>query len=197
MDGVATDLGAATVNADGTFDFSDLVGTHTQGFITATATDRAGNSVAAEASYALEGGLGRSGRAARQDTYAPGGEDLTARTAFGPGGRRSVSVHATGQTVDLGPFGSAFGHGQGDTTFVFAPGDGLDVVHGFKLGDAGHDTVELPASDFRNFAAVLRNTGDVGGSAVITDPRTGDALRLAGVTTAELKAHPKDFTFGN
>lgn len=24
------------------------------------------------------------------------------------------------------------------------------------------------------------------------DPETGDAIRLAGVTTAELKAHPKD-----
>ncbi len=69
-------------------------------------------------------------------------------------------------------------------------------IDGFKVGGAGHDTLDLPSSDFTNFADVLRNTGDVNGSAFITDPKTGDAIRLAGVTTAELKANPKDFVFG-
>ena len=80
-------------------------------------------------------------------------------------------------------------------SFVFSQGDGLDVIHGFKVGGAGHDTLELPSADFTNLAAVLHNTGDIQGSAFITDPLTGDAIRLAGVTTAQLKAHPKDIAF--
>ena len=104
-------------------------------------------------------------------------------------------VDASARTVDLQPFDDIFNRGRGDTQFVFSPGDGLDVIHGFRVGGAHHDTLELPSSDFRNLADVLRHTGDVGGSAFITDPVTGDAIRLAGVTTAELKAHPKDIAF--
>ena len=99
------------------------------------------------------------------------------------------------RTVDLQPFDIVSNRRQGNTTFVFSQGDGLDVIRGFKLGGADHDTIALPSTDFRNFAAVLRNTGDIQGSAFITDPKTGDAIRLAGVTTAELKQHPKDFAF--
>lgn len=110
-------------------------------------------------------------------------------------GARDVSVGSPGRTVDLRPFGIVENHRQADTTFVFGPGDGLDVVHGFKLGGADHDTIDLPSADFDNLAAVFHATGDVRGSAFITDPMTGDAIRLAGVTTAELKAHPKDFAF--
>lgn len=117
-------------------------------------------------------------------------------TSGGTAGRTGIStVSGSGQTIDLQPFADVFNGKQASNTFVFSPGDGLEVIHGFEVGGAGHDTIELPSSDFRNFAAVLRNTGDVGGSAFITDPKTGDAIRLAGVTTAELKAHPKDFAF--
>ncbi len=108
-------------------------------------------------------------------------------------GSRVVSVGASGRTVDLRSFGIVENHHQASTAFVFGPGDGLDVIHGFKLGGADHDTIALPSADFANLAAVFRNTGDVGGSAFITDPMTGDAIRLAGVSTAELKVHPKDF----
>ena len=110
-------------------------------------------------------------------------------------GSRVVSVGAPGRTVDLQPFGIVENHHQASTAFVFGPGDGLDVIHGFKLGGADHDTIALPSADFANLAAVFRDTGDVGGSAFVTDPMTGDAIRLAGVTTAALKAHPKDVAF--
>lgn len=99
------------------------------------------------------------------------------------------------QVSTLKPFADVFNHNRPNKEFVFSQGAGLDVIHGFKVGGANHDTIELPSADFRNFAGVLRNTGDVQGSAFITDPVTGDAIRLAGVTTAELKAHPKDFSF--
>ena len=104
-------------------------------------------------------------------------------------------VDTAARTVNLQPFDDLFNRGRGDTQFVFSPGDGLDVIHGFRVGGAHHDTLALPSSDFKNLADVLRNTGDVGGSAFVTDPVTGDAIRLAGVTTAELKAHPRDIAF--
>ena len=106
-----------------------------------------------------------------------------------------VSIEAPSQTANLQPFTIVENNHQAGTSFVFSPGDGLDVVSGFKIGGTGHDTLDMPSSDFRNFAAVLHNIGDIQGSAFITDPKTGDAIRLASVTTAELKAHPKDFSF--
>lgn len=112
-----------------------------------------------------------------------------------PNGRGIVDIESPNQTIYLAPFNVALNHHQTDTTFVFSPGDDLNVIRGFELGGTGHDTLSLPRSDFANLAAVFHNTGDVGGNAFITDPKTGDAIRLAGVTTAELKAHPKDITF--
>ncbi len=109
---------------------------------------------------------------------------------------RVVTVDTAGETVNLQPFSIVHNQGEANTSFVFNRGIGLDVVDGFKLGGTGHDTIDLPSADFANLAAVLHNTGDVQGSAFITDPKTGDAIRFAGVTTAELKANPKDFIFG-
>ena len=135
------------------------------------------------------------------------GQLLVEWTADTPGGQQleddvyNVNASGTsspstgGQAVGLQPFGDIFNHKKADVSFVFSQGDGLDVIHGFKVGGAGHDTLELPSADFTNLAAVLHNTGDIQGSAFITDPLTGDAIRLAGVTTAQLKAHPKDIAF--
>ena len=111
-----------------------------------------------------------------------------------PNGQGIVDIESPNQTVYLAPFDIALNHHQTDTRFVFSRGGGIDVIRGFELSGTGHDTLSLPRSDFANLAAVFHNTGDVGGSAFITDPRTGDAIRLAGVTTAELKAHAKDIT---
>ena len=110
-------------------------------------------------------------------------------------GSREVSVGSPGRVVDLRRFGIVENHRQAETSFVFGPGNGLDVIHGFKLGGTDHDTIDLPSADFAGLAAVFHATGDVGESAFVTDPTTGDAIRLAGVTTAELKAHPEDFAF--
>ena len=89
---------------------------------------------------------------------------------------------------------------SGDVEIVGAEGLDGAIYNGIavtgRLASADHDTITLPSADVRSLAAVLRDTGDVSGSAVITDPKTGDTIGLAGVTTAELKAHPKDFGFG-
>ena len=87
-------------------------------------------------------------------------------------------------------------HEEPNNTFVFDPGHGLDVVGGFRVDGTDHDRISLLGSDFSNSVAeVLRNTHNVGGSAVITDPTSGDTVKLAGITKAELKANQGDFAF--
>ncbi len=194
VDGVTSDLGAATVNQGGTFSFSDRIGAHTQGHITATETDGAGGMTSSQAAYSLNGILS-DGRA-EQVSYTADGSSEAAVTRFGANGRSVTQVKASGQTVDLQPFEIVSNHHDASTTYVFSRGDELDVIDGFKVDGVGHNTLDLPSGDFKNLADVLRHTGDVNGSAFITDPKTGDAIRLAGVTTAELKAQPKDFSFG-
>ncbi len=194
-DGTPTLLGNATVNADGSYSFVDKVGPHFQGFITATETDATGAQTSVQAPYSLQAGLAGTGKVAQEVQYDAAGDTVMATSNFEANGERILSVQAPSQTFHLQPDDIVQAHGHVDTSFVFDPGDGISVIHGFKLGGVGHDTLELPSSDFTNLANVLRHTGDVHGSAFITDPKTGDAIRLAGVTTAELKAHPKDIAF--
>ncbi len=153
----------------------EVTGLSTNG---ATITDKAGN--------ALNG-------ASLNSAAMPTGT-LAVHTVASSSGK-IVTVDTAGETVNLQPFSIVQNQGKADTSFVFSRGDGLDVSTASRWEALGHDTIDLPSSDFTNLADVLRNTGDVQGSAFITDPKTGDAIRLAGVTTAELKANPKDFTF--
>ena len=194
VNGVETDLGAATLNPDGTFSFADHVGATVQGFITATETDEAGGTVSDTPALSLEAGLGGSPYAAREDHYAPDGSRTTS-TLFRPDGSSTTHADGPGQTLTSNAFDIFANQHRAETTFVFDPGFGIDVVKGFRFGGPGHDVIDLPSSDFTGIADVLRHTGNIQGSAWITDPKTGDAIRFAGVTKAELANHPKDFAF--
>ena len=195
VDGVATDLGPATLKSDGIFTFTDPVGAHVQSAITATVTDDLGGTASYGLPLSLQAGL-QGAYVAREDRYTPDGSAVTTSTSFRRDGSSTVGIDAQGQTVTSQPFQVFENHGLADTSFVFDRGFGIDVISGFKVGGAHHDVIDLPASDFTGIADVLRHTGDIQGSAWITDPKTGDAIRFAGVTTAELTAHPKDFIFG-
>lgn len=190
VDGAAVDLGSARVRVDGSFTFRDRVGASTQEGITARAND--GSGASATVVQLLTGGLGGPYHA-EQDLYDQAGEHLLSRTLFGPGGDR-VDVAAPRQSVDIPSNGLVVDHGRAGTRFVFSPGDGQAVVGGFVVAGQDHSVLELPASDFTSFADVLRRTSDGQGNAVVTDPATGDSVRLAGVSKAELRSHPADFT---
>ena len=57
-DGTRQDLGAATVDGDGSFTFTDVIGADQQSFITATETDGAGvRTASADPCFSLTGGL--------------------------------------------------------------------------------------------------------------------------------------------
>ena len=82
-----------------------------------------------------------------------------------------------------------------DNTFVFNQGHGLSVVNGFRANGTDHDTISLPSADFANFADVLHNMHNTAGGAIVIDPVSGDTLRIADVSKAELRANPGDFKF--
>ena len=197
VDGVPTDLGTTTVDANGNFTFADRVGPHTQGFITATAFDSINYSPAkSTAAFSLTGGLRQGIYKAEQDSYTPDGSAKTSTTLFRAGGARNVDVLAAGQT-----FSSDHGDvwndgGMPETTFVFDPGYGCDAVRLFRVDGTDHDTLSFSGSDFGNsVAAVLQNTQQQKGGAVIVDPVTGDSVTLFGVSKQQLVANRQDVTF--
>lgn len=194
VDGTVEDLGAATLNGDGTFTFTDAVGANIQGFITATETDTDGAQSSGQANYSLQGGL--SGTfTARQTSYTPDGNAETAVTKFRDDGSRVVNVKTDGTTYTSSFFDTFQNNGEPSNTFVFTQNHGLDTIKLFRVAGADHDTISLPQSDFTSVAEVLQNTTSKGGTSTIVDPVTGDAIRLAGVTKAQLTANQGDFTF--
>ena len=219
VNGQNQDLGAATLNPDGTFSFTDQVGATSQSFITATQYDGAGGVASAGATFDLTAGIRGEPYAAEQDSYEPSTNALTGQTFFRrdgsvqgttsyasdgtqlisttnrPNGSHFVLVSAPEQTVQSDFFDTFDANGQGSTSFVFDPGYGHDVVRGFGVGNDGHDTLDLPSSDFTGIADVLRHTQQTAGGVVIHDPTSGDTIRLAGVSKIELIHNKQDFSF--
>ena len=192
--GVREILGTAAVAADGTFSFNDKVGANPQSHLTAMVVDAAGGTASTSASFTLRSIGGRQdGVVGEQTVHAADGSTVLSRSLFHDHGERLVDVASPGQTITATPFDVFVNHHEIDTHFVFRASEGCDVIHGFTPGGSGHDTLVLPAADFASIADVLRHTVDAGSSALIIDPSAGDTIRLAGVSTAQLKAHPGDF----
>ena len=178
-------------NQNGDFTATYNLGENNLTDVTATLNDREGGSFTQALPESFSGIPGHAG----VTTYSDDGSQVLSQSNVRRNGSQAVNVEAPGLTLQSNDFDTFNNNHHQNTNFVFNSGFGIDVIQGFQLGGAGHDTLELPASDFTNLADVLRHTGDVQGSAFITDPKTGDAIRLAGVSTAELKAHPKDIAF--
>ncbi|MCW2319229.1 hypothetical protein M2322_004798 [Rhodoblastus acidophilus] len=82
------------------------------------------------------------------------------------------------------------GNGHPDT-FVFAANFGHDVIKDFAPTGAGHDTIQLAASEFANFASVLSHAHQAGTDVVISFGH--DALTLKHTSLTSLSA--QDFHF--
>ena len=149
--------------------------------------------------------LAGSGDTAAPDAAASGTQAGSAdAAAVDPGftavthqnGARTVEVTAPGHTVASSYRDTFLVNGAADTTFVFDPGYGLDVLKDFRINGADHDTISLLGSDFSNSVAdVLRHAQGVAGGVRIVDPTSGDSIRLAGITKAQLLNNRQDFTF--
>ena len=198
VDGAATPttLGTATVASDGSYTFADRVGAHLQGFITATATDLAGATTAAQAPYSLQAGLNRTNYVAEQDRYLPDGSEQVSTSLNHNANARTVDIMGSGQTFSDDQVHVFNNHGGPSNTFVFNPGHGRDVITQFRANGVDHDTLSLNSYNGSvTLADVLQNTRNVSGGVLITDPNTGDSTRLTGVSKGELVANPSVFAF--
>lgn len=111
-------------------------------------------------------------------------------------GSSTVDVQGANQTLSSDWHDLFLNHGEPESTFVFDPGYGRDIVRAFRSTGSDHDTLSFAGADFDDsIASVLRNTTMINGSAVITDPMSGDTVRLTGVTKGQLVHNQQDLTF--
>lgn len=200
-----TDLGAATVNGDGTWSFTADLGPGDFNALSAVATDASGTTSSAVSPYELVTGIRGAPYRAQEYDYAADGS-LTGFTNFGRGGAavsqslangdgsNTIFALADGQTLTSQHHDTITGGGVRET-FQFVPHFGRDEVTDFVASGAGHDILDLAATRLTSLAEVLRNTTMSGTGAVIhVSPR--DTVVLDGISKAELQAHQKDFAFG-
>lgn len=128
-------------------------------------------------------------------TPVPATPAPAAATTVHADGSSTVDVAGSGQTLISNYRDTFLDHGLPDNTFVFDPGFERDIIRQFRIGGEDHDSLSLPAADFSDVADVLRGTRTVSGGAVITDPVSGDMVRLVGVTKAQLAQNRADIAF--
>jgi Ca2+-binding RTX toxin-like protein len=87
--------------------------------------------------------------------------------------------------VLIGGPGDTLSGGGGANTFVFLPNFGQNTVSNFSTQ---HDQIQLPKSEFANFAAVMADAHQVGANTVITYDAQ-DIITLGHVALSSLHAH--------
>lgn len=129
--------------------------------------------------------IGRSG----VETYGLGdGDDIVKAGGGGDtilgGGGNDVLLGQGGDDVIAGGAGTDKMSGSiGSDTFVFAPGDGLDIVFDFVIGT---DKIDLSAYGFTNFAADVQSLLSASGSKTLLEFAGEDLVLLNGVSAAAL-----------
>lgn len=196
-----TDLGAATVNGDGTWTFQGNIGAGDFANINAVATDAQGATASATAAYELVTGVtGQPYRAIEYDYTADGsysytefsrnGSDLASSTDNGDN-THTAEAFVSGQVLSSIHDDVMTGDGYSER-FVFYPHFGHDEIANLVVGGAGHDIVDLSNTHFTTLAEVLNHTTMGDGSATIhLNPH--DSITLDGVTRAQIKSHAQDF----
>ncbi len=104
-------------------------------------------------------------------------------------GAHVLTSLANGLTLDSIGRDTFTGSGTNER-FRCNPGFGNDAVHNFIAGGPKHDTLALSAADFGSIGSVLAHTSQQNGSAIIHDPASGDTIKLAGTSRADLVHHP-------
>jgi Ca2+-binding RTX toxin-like protein len=100
-----------------------------------------------------------------------------------------VLIGGNGADILIGGNGDTLTGGNGPGTFLFRPNFGTNTIADF---DIHNDTIQFDKSIFQLVSAITAHTSDSGAGAVINDGH-GDSVTLAGVTAAQLAAHPGDF----
>ena len=203
-------LGYARLNGDGSWSFDAHVaaGTHT---FTAVATANDGSVAEAQSAFTLVTGIG-GGPAVYQEIDHAASGGVVAVTAYGADGQVVNRNLNGGPTINGGTSNGKVirssqndvmtGDGTGSTTFLFNRGFGHDEITNFSYASAvksvtgiEHDVLSLPQAALHSVGQVMRHTTTaLDGDAVIHLSPT-DAIKLDGVTKADLMTHPNVFAF--
>jgi Ca2+-binding RTX toxin-like protein len=180
-----------TLNADGSYSYS-ANSSHTlpssgvgEDIFTYTAKDGAGG--VADTTLTLivtRAGLDYLGGTANTTVHGGFGSKVLDGSAGG-----DTLLAGIGNQVLIGGPGDTLRGGLGIETFVFGPNFGLNTV---KFFIPIIDKIQLPKSEFANFADVQQHMTQVGGNTVITYD-AHDIITLAGVQEAHL--HNANFIF--
>jgi Ca2+-binding RTX toxin-like protein len=100
-----------------------------------------------------------------------------------------ILLGGNGADVLIGGAGDTLTGGNGPDTYLFRPDFGTNTITDF---DINNDALQFDKSTFQLVNAIASFTTDSSAGAVITDGH-GDLVTLAGVTAAQLAAHPSDF----
>ena len=103
-------------------------------------------------------------------------------------GRRGSPVHQ-------GLGADTFAANGTSTRFVLDHGIGDELITGFQVAGAGHDTVSLPNSDASRLANILADATSDGQGDTTIKIGQGDTVTFAGVSVAQLQKHAGDFVF--
>ena len=195
------DLGAATLNGDGTWTFQSSLGAGDYAGLTAVATNAQGTTASATAPYELVTGVtGAPYRAIEYDYSSNGSYGYTEYGRNGTplvyaldNGDSTHTIFAMANHQTLASIGNDVMTGGGvSETFTFQPHAGHEEVTDFLAAGLGHDTLDLSATHLTTLAQVLQHTTMHAGSAVIhLNPQ--DTITLDGISKTQLKAHPHDF----
>jgi serralysin len=115
--------------------------------------------------------------------YGGNGND----TMFGHGGADFMNGQAGNDVITSGTGNDRLYGGTGNDQFVFAPGDGNDIVYDFVAGGASGDTINFNTAALDTFAEILAAAHNVGGNCVI-DVNATTHVTLVGVLEAQLTA---------
>ncbi len=202
----ATDLGAATVNGDGSWSFNAILPAPSGDAIAAVATNAAGQSTATP-NFAIATGIRGAPYVTAQQIYDDNGNVLgnvfvrrngASHTVMTRAGRLSglatnQAVSGADQPIAIGHNATVTGTGSADS-FVFRAHPGQSMVTDFQAGGAAHDTLSLATASFSSVADLLHHTHQAGNDAVIT-LGAKDTITLQNVSIAALRHNPGDFTF--
>ena len=112
-----------------------------------------------------------------------------AAAAGTPADTTATTAPAQGATAISKDDGNAGG------SFVFDPSYGQGVVQNLIAAAQPHDIGHSSSDDFKSIVDVLRSLHDAGGSSTITDPTSGDAIRLANISKGDSEGHHGGFAF--
>jgi VCBS repeat-containing protein len=186
--GIAGGFGVLTLNADGSYDYSNdkpvgviVNGGAAEDSFNFTVSDGEGDTADSTLTILIT---------SPHEDYVGG---ASGSTIHGPAGRTVLDGSADDMTVVAGPgnhqilvggAGDTLVGGSGKDTFMFAPDFGNETIARFHA----NDVIDLPESLFSSFAAVRADIEAAGNSAVIALD-ANDAITLGGFPAAQLHAH--------